>query len=98
MWILDEADQVVEGIGNCRDFDPLPYVLNRRNNRRTCGHEMPHGVLDVLDTPICDVATSPRSAESRIRIEAEFVTSDIEPHIERLVARYGVENTTLTVA
>src|SRR6266545_3809291 len=94
--ILDQADDVSEGIEHARHADPTPHVLH---SALLAGAEAAHARqrgFAVLDSPIGHGAPRARLRFAQVRVQAELVATHIEAYVERLV-EIGIDSERLPV-
>ena len=84
MWILDDAQNVAEGIEHRRDFNILADILNVAVPGRAEFQQSIQGSLRIRDSPV-HLHASGTGRTCSVRVQAEFEATDIEADIERLI-------------
>ena len=93
MWILNDAQNVAEGIKHRRDLDALPDVLNVTVPGRAQFQQPIERGLCIHDSPIHFHAAHAVGRARNIGIQTQFEATNIEADIKRLIeVRLDAEN------
>lgn len=91
MRVLDDPDDVAEGVFDRRDEDSAAHIRDRLALLRAEFREACERGARVGDAPVGDDAVAGDRARG-VGVEAEFVAADVEADVERLVeVRPGAE-------
>src|SRR6266545_81783 len=83
--VLDETHQICKRIGDGRDANAFPNILNGRLERCSLTNEVLDRLLDVGDAPIRHGASRARFDALGVGIQTKLEATNVEANVERFV-------------